>query len=211
MKPVRMTFIPKGEDPADKEVRWKYANFTDRYVFAATLEDNPDTTIRILKCFIPELDIKTIEIVPEKHIETSFLARYIRLDIHATLQDGRNVLVEMQVSDEPDFVHRVRYYRAQNDVRNGKKGSGYGDLPDVIQLSFCLFDPIGQGKAMYDFEYRDRRDPDIRQDDGTRVIYLNAKGDREGLTEEQKAFLDYIAGNAVTDELCREQMKMSAV
>ncbi len=128
MKRAKMTVIPAGEDP--------------------------ELTMKILKRFIPGIDIKTIEITPGKHIETSGLARYIRLDIHAVLQDRKNVLIDMQVSAEADFVHRIRYCRSQND--------------------------------------------------GTRIIYLNAKGDTASLNEEQKVFLEYLAGNAAEDELCSE-------
>ena len=60
------------------------------------------------------------------------------------------------------------------------------------------------GRARYDFEYRDREDPAVRQNDGTRIIYLNAKGDTASLNEEQKVFLEYLAGNAAEDELCSE-------
>ena len=40
--------------------------------------------------------------------------------------------------------------------------------------------------------------------DNIRCIFLNARGDLGGFTEEQRSFLEYIAGNAVEDDLCFE-------
>ena len=99
-----MTEIPKGEDREDPEVRWQYASFTSRFVFARTLELNPETMKKLLRTFISDLDIRKAEI----GTETSGISKYIILDVRVILPDGKEILVEMQVSKENGFVYRIR-------------------------------------------------------------------------------------------------------
>ena len=121
-RPVQMTKIPKGENTDDKSVRWMYANFTNRFIFAKVLENNPDITIRLLKRFLPEIEIESFRIETEKHLETSGPGKFNVLDVKVTVKGGEVILIEMQVYDDPDFVLRLRHYRAQNDVDHLDKG-----------------------------------------------------------------------------------------
>ena len=56
-------------------------------------------------------------------------------------------------------------------------------------------------KSVYSFENRCIENSSIQLGDGVKKIFLNAKGDRTGLSKKLISFLDYIKTGKATDEL----------
>ena len=110
------------------------------------------------------------------------------------LSDDTRVMIEMQVLSVEDFIKRMRYYRNEADFNHLKHGDSYGSLPNVIQIVVCLFDPVGAGRYIYDYEMRDRYTGEALDQNGQRIIFLNCKGYRGEITDEQLDFVNYLRG-----------------
>ena len=184
------------------EEKWQYANFTNSYVFGVILQTHPEITKRIIELSVPDLEISEIEMISrEERQEVSHYAKMTFLDVTVKLTDGTEVLVEMQVARLTDFIRRIRYYRSDFDVIHLKKGGDYKTLPNVIQIIICCYDPIGEGKYVYDYEFRDKEDGSPLEDNGQRVIFLNSNGKEGPVSDELKDLLTYINGQESHGEL----------
>ena len=100
----------------------------------------------------------------------------------------------MQVKSVPDFVPGMRYYRSEADIRKLHHGEPYGNLPNVIQIIICLFDPIGEGRCIYDYEMREKNSNTPLKDNGQRMIFLNCKGFRKRDCRRTVRFREISAG-----------------
>ena len=202
---ARMTMMPEGIKHPTAAQQWQYANFTNAYMFTEVLRSNKALTERIIRLCVPDLgDFEIIGFDREVTQQTSVLEKSGRLDVRIRLKDGRIILIEMQVRKQKYFVRRIRFYQSEADIESLDPGDEEYHLPDIIQISVCDFDPVGKGQYIYDFEYRDRREPGIRMNDGTRKIFLNIRGKNGEVTEEQKAFISYLRGRETEDALCGE-------
>lgn len=201
---VKMTFAPESRK-LTKEERWVYANFTNAYIFGTILKDNPDITKRIIELAVPDLPIDEImDIDREERQETAALSKTTFLDVKVKLKNGKIVMIEMQVIKRDYFLRRLRYYRSQADVMALKDGDAYGELPDVIQIAICCFDPLGEGYYAYDCELYDKKSGKIMSENGQRIILLNAKGYNGKISEELKEFLSYIDGKESEGKLSEQ-------
>ena len=202
---VKLMKPPESDDHLTVWEKWQYADFTHPFIFPEILHRNLDLTKQIIQMAAPDLKINQIELVEAEVRQPAVTyARTGRLDVKVTLDNGRLVLIELQMRKQKFFAYRVRYYQSEADVTSLPKGAPYDGLPNIIQISFCDFDPVGAGKYVYDFANRDRENPEIVLGDGTRKIFLNTKGYRGNVTKQQKEFLRYLSGVETDDELCGE-------
>ncbi len=175
------------------------------FIFTEVLRNDPGLTMKIIRMCVPDLEItEIVDLDREVTQQVSTFEKAGRLDVRVRLKDGRLVLIELQLRKQAWFVRRIRFYQSEADVESLEQGDEEYSLPDIIQISICDFDPVGEGKYIYDFEYRDREDSTVRMKDGTRKVFLNIRGERGQVSEEQKAFLDYLGGLETDDGLCGE-------
>ena len=92
---------------------------------------------------------------------------------------GTSYDVEMQVANQYNLPKRMRYYQAVLDIAFLDKGYSYKALNNSVIIFVCLFDPIGNNRAIYTFENICREDKTIPLQDGTKKIILNAKAFKE--------------------------------
>lgn len=74
------------------------------------------------------------------------------------------------------------------------KGQDYDTLNNSYIIFICLSDLFGKNRYMYTFENVCKEDSDVMLNDGAKKIFLNADGRNGAVSEELKAFLDYVAG-----------------
>ena len=79
-------------------------------------------------------------------------AKTIRLDVLVKDGSGTSYDIEMQVGNEYNIPKRMRYYQAVLDVAFLDKGYSYKALNNSVIIFVCLFDPIGNNRAIYTFE-----------------------------------------------------------
>ena len=84
------------------------------------------------------------------------------------------------------------------------KGEPYRKLKPSYVIFICPFDLFGKGRHIYTFGNFCREDKEISLEDGTAKIFLNALGDKDDVSSELKAFLDYVAGKKPKDPFVEE-------
>ena len=146
------------------------------------------------------MNIERIE-YPElqKSINMDMDARSVRLDVY--VKDEKEVVydIEMQVSYTKELPKRSRYYQSKIDLQIMDKGQLYDELKRSYVIFICPFDLSGKGRHIYTFENICKEDGSISMGDEAVKIFLNAKGTLDDVSDELKAFLDYVAGKKPKD------------
>lgn len=85
------------------------------------------------------------------------------------------------------------------DLQLIDKGQLYDELKRSYVIFICPFDLYGKGRHIYTFENICKEDGSISMGDEAVKIFLNAKGTMDDVSDELKAFLDYVAGKKPKD------------
>ena len=70
----------------------------------------------------------------------------------------------------------------------------YNMISRQQRLFICPFDAYGKGRHIYTFENICKEDNTISMGDEAVKIFLNTDGTMDDVSDELKAFLDYVAG-----------------
>ena len=171
---------------------------SDDFMFCKVMEHEP-----ICKEFLEMLFSAQIEKITylssQNILTTNSGAKTVRLDVLVKDDIGTSYDIEMQVGNEYNIPKRMRYYQAVLDVAFLDKGYSYKALNNSVIIFVCLFDPIGNDRAVYTFENICIEDKTIPLHDGTKKIILNAKAFKETDNQELRGFLQYVTtGKATT-------------
>lgn len=194
-----------GTNKPSEEQTWEEAGYSNNYVFKMTMDDE-DLCKELLECL---LNLKISKIVikqHEKEIETSKESHGVRLDIHIVDFDGIIYDIEMQTGEYSAdyFAKRARYYQSMLDQDVLKKGNSYTKLKRTIVIFICTFDPFEYNLSKYTLKTTCMELPAIPINDEAVKIFFNAVGNNIGLTNKQKAFLNYVANNVVSDDFTKK-------
>ena len=181
--------------------------FADDFMFCKIMEHESLCRPFLEMLFSAQID-KITYLSTQDNVATNSGAKTVRLDVLVKDEDGTSYDIEMQVGNEYNIPKRMRYYQAVLDVAFLDKGYSYKALNNSIIIFVCLFDPIGNSRAIYTFENICIEDKSIPLQDGTKKIILNAKAFKETDNQELQGFLQYVkTGKATTDYTRRiEQM-----
>ena len=69
----------------------------------------------------------------------------------------------------------------------------------MLHYFICWSDVFGRGRHIYTFKNVCQEDQEVFLGDGTEKIFLNANGQKDDVSPELKAFLDYVAGRKSDD------------
>ncbi|MBR0119095.1 MAG: Rpn family recombination-promoting nuclease/putative transposase [Eubacterium sp.] len=182
---------------------WESIGISNDFVFCKVMQD--ESLLRgLLVRILPDLDVISIEVVQQKSIEIGMDIHGVRFDIYATLADGTVIDIEMQMVNTGSLPRRMRYYGSVADIQMLEKSISYDDLQDQYVIMICPFDLFGQGRHIYTFRKRCVESTELELDDGTTSIVLNASGILDDISNDLKAFLDYVAGKEVDDDYVRK-------
>ncbi len=106
----------------------------------------------------------------------------------------------MQVVDTKELPKRSRYYQSMIDLQLIDKGEYYKKLKPSYIIFICPFDLFDKGRHIYTFENICKEDNSVFLKDGAVKIFLNADSDQDDVSQELKAFLDYVAGKVPADD-----------
>ena len=185
--------------------RWIDATIRDNFVFGRTMELYPDICRRLLEIIlnIEIADIRYSE--REKTIEARTDGKGIRLDVFVEdVACNRYFDVEMQIADSDNLAKRVRYYQGLIDIDKLKRGQHYSNLGESFIIFICPFDHFKQGRHIYTFRERCDQDAKLALEDGATKIFLSTKGYRDDVSDEIKAFLDYVESGIVLGKFVEE-------
>ena len=85
------------------------------------------------------------------------------------------------------------------DLQLIDKGEHYKRLKPSYIIFICPFDLFEKGRHIYTFENICKEDNSVFLKDGAVKIFLNADSDRDDVSKELRAFLDYVAGKESAD------------
>ena len=109
---------------------------------------------------------------------------------------------ELKLKD--NLPKRMRYYQGMIDLNILEKGENYKNLKKSFVIFICTFDLFGLGRHVYTFENRCIEDLELPLGDDTTKIILNTKGTLDDVSPEMKKLLNYIDGEAPSDEFTEE-------
>ena len=181
--------------------QYKELTFTDDFMFGKVLVNNPKVCRRLLEVL---LDIKIKEIsFPErqKTIEILSDGKGIRLDVYVDDENGTIYNIEMQTKVKKELPKRSRYYQGMIDMNLIERGAKYKELKLSFVIFICLQDPFGYHLPVYRFENICVQNRDILLKDEAIKVFINADGNLTGLPEDLAAFLKYLKGVMVENEL----------
>ena len=186
------------------EAKWEDLSISNDFLFGKVMQD-AELCKELLQRILPELDIDHVE-YPElqKTIKEDFEAKGVRLD--AYVNDGKGTVydIEMQAVTSKYLPRRTRYYQSMIDLQLVNKGQDYDTLNDSYIIFICLSDLFGKGRYRYSFENICKEDTEVMLNDGAKKIFLNADGKKGDISEELKAFLDYVAGRPSEDAFVKK-------
>ena len=178
----------------------------DDFMFGAVMS-NKELCKPLLEMILQK-KIKDIQ-YPElqKSINLQYDARSIRLDVY--IEDDENTVydIEIQATNEKNLPKRSRYYQGMIDLNIINKGEDYNKLKQSYVIFICTFDFFKKNRSVYEFENICVDDANIRLNDGTHKIFLNTKGDRDGIGRELQLLLDYFDGREPESKLARDMQK----
>ena len=182
-----------------KQTKWEELSISNDFLFGKVMQ-NPELCKELLQRILPDLNIDHIE-YPElqKSINMDVDARSVRLDVY--VKDEKEIVydIEMQISNTKELPKRSRYYQGMIDLQLIDKGQLYDELKRSYVIFICPFDLYGKGRHIYTFENICKEDNSISMGDEAVKIFLNAKGTLDDVSDELKAFLDYVAGKKPKD------------
>ena len=173
--------------------------FADDFMFCKVMEHEPICKEFLEMLFSIQID-KITYLSTQDNVTTNLGAKTVRLDVLVKDENGTSYNIEMQVGNEYNIPKRMRYYQAVLDVAFLDKGYSYKALNNSIIIFVCLFDPIGNNRAVYSFENICVEDKTIPLQDGTKKIILNANAFNTADSKELQGFLQYVKTGKVTTE-----------
>lgn len=187
-----------------KRISWDNLGISNDFLFGKVMQ-NPELCKKLLQIILPDLEIEHIE-YPElqKEIKPDADAKSIRLDIY--VKDNKNVVynIEMQAGNTKELPKRSRYYQSLIDLQLIDKGQTYRKLNHSFIIFICTEDIFGKGRHIYTFENTCKEEPEISMGDETTKIFLNSDSIMNDVSEELKAFLDYVAGKNTNNTFVKE-------
>lgn len=171
----------------------KQLNLEDDFLFAKVMSDTEicrKVLEKILGVSIREVSIPATQ----KTINMLYDGKGIRLDVYLNDNEGTVYNVEMERGRHKKAIlpKRSRYYQGNIDLDIISAGEDYRELKKSFVIFICTFDPFGEQRHMYTFENRCIEIPSLKLGDETTKIFLNTKGNMQGVDSEMQEFLSYV-------------------
>lgn len=171
--------------------------FSNRYVFAKVMQDNPDLCKEVVERIL-DIKINHLETIEVESEHVSIAHRGVRFDVF--LQgDEAAFEIEMQTYEQHSLPQRMRFYRSQLDRRILGKSQDFTELKPVYVIFICTSDPFGKGLPVYTFRSRCDEDPSVPFDNGAIDMVLNAQGDSRLVRPEVMNLLQFIKTNVAIE------------
>lgn len=155
--------------------RWKKMTITSDPMFGMVME-NKKICLELIRRALPHLKIsEIIQLTTQKDINI-VASRRVRYDVYVRDDEGRIIVIEMQVANKDNLPFRLRYYQEQIDhglIRPGDDYQILAEHPTYI-IMFCDFDYYGLGWARYNFELCCTRNPKLKFGDQRTIVIFNA-------------------------------------
>ena len=188
------------------ERKWESLTIQNNFVFGKVMESNPDLCRRLLEKIL-SVRIKEISYPErEKTIEMRSDSKGIRIDVYVEDKNkNRSFDIEMQVANNDVLEDRMRYYQDLIDMDKLQRGEKkYRKLGETYIIFICPFDYLKDKRHIYTIRERCEENPELKWRNKVTKIVLNAVGEKDDVSADVKAFLDYVAGHQVNNKFVKE-------
>ena len=183
--------------------KYEELDFTDDFFFCKILIKNEKLCKELLELILQIKIARIVFAAKQKPIELTADGRGIRLDVYVE-DDVHTVYdIEMQPTMKSNLPKRSRYYQGMIDLNLIERGADYKELKKSFVIFICMSDPFGKGLHIYTFENQCRECPTIFLGDETTKVFINAAGTADDVSQEMKAFLDYLQGKGTKSDFTR--------
>ena len=180
--------------------KYEDLRFSDDFLFCKVLEQNPDLCRELLELALGRRTGKIVRVSKQEPVEITANGRGVRFDVYAEDDESTVYDVEMQNAREGDLPKRIRYSQSAIDIRMLERGERFEMLRNSYVIFICNFNPHPEhGLHRYTFENRCLEVPELALEDGTRKVFLCAKGTADDVPAGLQNFLSYVAGNEAAD------------
>ena len=190
----------------DIEKTWEELTIQSNFVFGKAMESNPDLCRRLLEKIL-KIRIKEISYPErEKTIEMRTDSKGIRIDVYVEEKNkNRSFDIEMQVANNDSLEDRMRYYQDLIDMDKLQRGEKkYRKLGETYIIFICPFDYLKDKRHIYTIREKCEENPALKWRNKVTKIVLNAMGEKDDVSADVKAFLDYVVGKFVKNKLVEE-------
>ena len=181
--------------------------FTDNFMFCKILYNNERLCRELIELLL-DVEVDHIEYKSAEYaIKETSDSRGIRLDVYVRDDKGTVFDLEMQNATEPALAKRSRYYQSMIDIDHLPSGGNFDNLPDSYVVFICMFDAFKKGLHKYEFRELCLQDKDIELGSGTSKVYINAKSKEKDMSEDMRAFLDFLCGEEARSNMTKDIAK----
>jgi predicted transposase/invertase (TIGR01784 family) len=167
-------------------------------MLASDTEDSRKA-LRSLLCACTNREITEAKVVNSELLPVHMDAKFPRLDVHVTFNDGEAAALEMQIGkSDDDLKDRASYYAAMLQSGQSKRGVKYKRIKRVYQIFFlnCVLFPES-GKLPRRYGYREEKEHDLLTE-ATEIVYYE-------LPKLEKHVEEYFAGKTGTENLSKDE------
>jgi len=179
----------------------------DNFMFVKVFSDEA-IAIPFLRAML-KIDIERVSIVGEAHQQADPSKKYIRFDV-LVKEDGAGVEgsegigrvfdLEMQMVDTKELPLRARYYQGICDTETLGSSHKYKELKEQYIIFLCPEDIFGQKRPIYEFENREKYDPNLTLGDRTYKIFCNFSEYGTVTDDSVRDYMKYFATDEATSE-----------
>ena len=194
--------------------QWENLTLANDFMFGKVFQDE-GLCLELVRLILSELDIERVVLRENHRALHQTLDTYgVRSDVYLHDDKGRIINVEMQIADRGNLPKRTRVYHSiiDLDAMDRSRKAIYANMPEVIVIFICAFDPFKLGRCIYTFKNVCIEERDLLMNDEASTVFLNTKGQDEEISPRLKAFLKYLEGESGDDEFVKrleERLKIA--
>ena len=163
-------------------------------VFFEKLIEDKNVCEEILRVILEDCKLEVLSVTPQNSIKNLY-GRSVRLDAFCKLGDERLCNIEVQKSDNDNYVKRVRYNASCITANNTNVGVAFIEVPDVTMIFISEFDIFKQGRTIYHCG-NTIQETNTLVNNGLREIYVNTVvKDGTTISELMECFLQEEVNN----------------
>ena len=187
---------------AELQKQWERLTFTDDFIFSRVMHDE-NICRQVVELILGVRIGKIHYLSAQDEHKTDPDSMRIIMDVFLR-EENRIITVEMQTGHKKELPKRSRYYQSVADVSTTPTGATYRNLPDNILIFICTFNPFDRDLPRYTFQYTCDEDPELKLQDGSLRIFLNATAtELSDLDQKLQAFYHYLQKGVVESELAQ--------
>ena len=180
---------------------YEQLTFRDDFFFCKILQENPALCKELTETIVERKIGEIVTISRQLPIEITADGKGVRFDVFFEDDTSAVYDIEMQIVPKKDLPMRARYYQGMIDLEQLNRGDKYADLSHCTVIFICAEDIFGLNQFKYTYRYTCKELPELLLDDGTEKIFLNASGTTGNVSDDLRAFLQYIAGKVTDNQL----------